>query len=67
MNPYEIKKLNVYFKRMFGSGIDIKPRVNQTDSVEVFINSEFIGLIYKDDEDGEISYNFSMSILNDDL
>lgn len=67
MKPDEIKKLDVYLKRMFGSGVYVKSRINQTDSLEVFINSEFIGLIYRDDEDGEISYNFSMSILNEDL
>lgn len=39
----------------------------QGDSVEVDINGEFIGTIYKDEEDGETSYDFNMAILDIDL
>ncbi|MDP8995895.1 MAG: DUF3126 family protein, partial [Pseudomonadota bacterium] len=28
---------------------------------------EFVGIIFRDDEDGELSYNFSMAILEMDL
>ncbi|MBY7649629.1 MAG: DUF3126 domain-containing protein [Candidatus Liberibacter europaeus] len=63
----EINKLELYLKRMFGSKISIKPRANQTDSAEVYMDLEFIGIIYRDEEDGELSYNFSMSILSYDL
>ncbi|MBA5724123.1 DUF3126 family protein [Candidatus Liberibacter sp.] len=67
MQDDEIRKLDAYFKRMFGSRVSIKPRVNKFDSAEVFINSEFIGIIYRDNEDGDLSYHFSMAILNGDL
>ena len=33
----------------------------------MFVGEEFIGVIYRDDEDGELSYNFTMAILDDDL
>jgi hypothetical protein len=39
----------------------------KSDSVEVHVGGEFIGLIFKDEEDGEISYAFNMSILEMDL
>ncbi len=39
----------------------------QDDSVEVHINGEFIGVIFKDEEDGEVSYAFNMAILEMDL
>ena len=39
----------------------------QADSVEVHVGGEFIGVIFKDDEDGEISYQFNMAILEMDL
>jgi hypothetical protein len=35
--------------------------------VEVQVAGEFIGVIFKDDEDGEISYAFNMAILEMDL
>ena len=42
---------------------DTKSRI----SVEVFVKQEFIGVIYKDDEDNEVNYQFQMAILEDDL
>ena len=31
------------------------------------MSDEFIGVLYKDDEDGDVSYDFNMSILEFDL
>jgi hypothetical protein len=42
-------------------------RPKQADSVEVHVNGEFIGVIFKDEEDGETSYAFNMAILEMDL
>ena len=39
----------------------------KSDSCEVYIGEEFIGVISKDEEDGELSYHFSMAILDIDL
>jgi hypothetical protein len=33
----------------------------------VFIGEEFIGVIYRDEDDGEVSYDFNMAILAYDL
>jgi hypothetical protein len=64
----ELKKLEGYFRRLFGNEtIRVKARPRKDDSAEVFIGEEFVGVIYRDDEDGELSYNFSMAILEMDL
>jgi len=42
-------------------------RPKKTDSAEVMIGDEFIGIISLDDEDGDRSYAFNMSILDVDL
>jgi len=47
--------------------ITIVERPKQNDSVEVHINGEFIGVLFKDEEDGETSYAFNMAILDMDL
>ena len=66
MKPDEIKKLEAYFKRTFKSpSIEIKARPRKDDSAEVYVGEEFIGLVYKDEDDGD--YNFSMAILGSDL
>ena len=42
-------------------------RIKSADSLEVYLAEEFIGTLYRDDEDGEISYAFNMAILEIDL
>lgn len=66
MKPDEIKKLDAYFKRAFQNPqLQVKARPRKDDSAEVYVGDEFIGLVYKDEDDGD--YNFSMAILDIDL
>jgi hypothetical protein len=68
MKPEEIKALEVYLRKKFDlEAIEVRKRHKKQDSVEVFVRDEFIGVIYKDDEDNEITYQFQMAILEDDL
>ncbi len=68
MTPEEIKNLEAYLRKKFElDAIEVRKRHKKQDSVEVFVKEEFIGVIYKDDEDNEISYQFQMAILEDDL
>jgi hypothetical protein len=64
----ELKKLQAYFRRLFGNEtIAVKARPQKDDSAEVYIGDEFIGILFKDDEDDDLSYNFTMAILDFDL
>jgi hypothetical protein len=68
VKPEELKKLDAYFKKTFSNpAIQVKARPRKDDSAEVFIGEDFLGLVYRDDEDGDLSYNFSMAILDMDL
>lgn len=67
VKPEEIKKLDAYFKRMFNPNMVVKARPRKDDSAEVYLGEEFLGVVFKDDEDGDLSYNFSMAILDVDL
>ncbi|WP_223596859.1 DUF3126 family protein [Brucella suis] len=68
MKPEELKKLDVYFKRTFNNpDLQVKARPRKNDSAELYLADEFLGLIYKDEDEGELSYNFSMAILDVDL
>lgn len=68
MKPDELKKLNAYFQKTFGTpGLAVKARPNKDDSAEVYLADEFIGVLYRDEDEGELSYNFSMAILEIDL
>jgi hypothetical protein len=64
----EIIKLQKFLQQKFNNrNIDVRPRPRKDDSVEVYIGEEFLGLIYVDDEEGDLSYNFQMAILDVDL
>jgi hypothetical protein len=64
----EIWRLEKYLRNLFRlDTITIVERPKQDDSVEVHVNGEFIGVIFKDVEDGETSYAFNMAILEMDL
>ncbi len=66
--PDEMVKVQDYLRRTFGNQtIGVKPRAQAADSIEVLLNGEFIGIIYKNEEDGETSFDFNMSILDVDL
>ena len=64
----ELPRIQAYLESKFGSnGFALKMRERAEDSIEVILNGEFLAVIYKDDEDGEISYDFNMAILSEDL
>lgn len=64
----EIWRLEKYLRNLFRlDTITVVERPKQPDSVEVLVNGEFIGVIYKDEEEGELSYDFNMGILEMDL
>jgi hypothetical protein len=68
VNPEEIKKLTRFFRSKFQlANIEVRKRPQKNDSAEVYIGDEFIGVIFRDEEDGELSYNFNMAILDFDL
>lgn len=68
MKPQEISKLEKYFRGRFNvPGLEVRQRPQKDDSAEVYIDDEFIGVVFRDDEDGDLSYNFTMAILDIDL
>lgn len=68
MTRQEIAKLEKYLRGLFRlDTIKLLTRAQKDDSVEVHVGDEFIGLCYKDEDEGELSYHFQMTILDIDL
>jgi Protein of unknown function (DUF3126) len=68
VKPEEIRKLEAYFKRTFNNpSLIVRARPQKEDSCELYVGDEFLGIIFRDDDEGELSYNFSMAILEMDL
>jgi Protein of unknown function (DUF3126) len=68
VKPDELAKLTKFFRKTFdNAGLTVRARPQKKDSGEVYVGEEFIGVVFRDEEDGELSYNFSMAILDIDL
>lgn len=68
MNTNEMSQVQTYLRKTFGNeDIEIRARPKKKDSAEVYISDEFVGVLYRDEEDGELSYQFQMAILELDL
>lgn len=67
MNNDEVTRVQTYLRGLFNNENMILKRSVRDDMVEVLLNDEFIATITRDDDEGEISYNFSMAILDFDL
>ncbi len=68
MTRQEIAKLEQYLRSKFSlDTIGLHTRMQQADSVEMHIGDEFVGLIHKDEDEGELSYHLTMTILDIDL
>ena len=68
MQVAELEKLSIYLKKLFNSEeINLKTRPNKSDSVEFYKGEEFLGTIYKEEDEGEISYDLTISILEVDI
>jgi Protein of unknown function (DUF3126) len=66
LKPEEIRKLDAFFKRTFQNPrLEVKARPRKDDSAEVYVGDEFLGIVFKDEDEGD--YNFSMAILDIDL
>ena len=63
MDVQQVRKLDAYFKKLFGNArIRVVPRPQKDDPAEVYIGAERLGDLNLDDEDDDLSYNFRMEI-----
>lgn len=68
MTPNEIARVEDYLRRTFGNDrITVAPPKKRNAPIEVYIGDEFIGVLHRDDDEGEISYALQITILEEDL
>ena len=68
MDKTEMAKVERYLRQTFANhSIRVVARPRKSDSAEVYIGEEFVGVLFEDDEDGDRSFNFTMAILDTDL
>ena len=67
MNQTEAVRVQLYMRQLFGNDRIILKLRPKDGSAEVMMGQEFIGVLFRDDEDGDVSYAFNMAILEEDL
>jgi Protein of unknown function (DUF3126) len=68
VTPAEMAKLKKYFSKLFNTPtVDVRRRGKLTDSAEVYVNGDCVGIVSDDDEDGDKSFALNISILEFDL
>ncbi len=68
MEPQELVRVQTYLRKVFGAKtLSVRARPKVKDSAEVYVGDEFVGTLTRDDDDGELCYQFQMAILELDL
>ena len=68
MTPTDIARVQTYLRRTLGNDrITVEVPKRKGASVEVTVDKDFLGTLHRDDEDGEVSYALTISILEEDL
>lgn len=67
LSKTDMQRVEAYMRRSLNPNIRLVARPRTKDSCEAMIGDEHIGLVYKDEEDGDTSYIFEMAILAEDL
>lgn len=68
MNKTEVMRLRKYLNDKFNTSQFELQSGNQKDgSMELHFDGEFLGVIYRDEDEGEVSYALNIAILEEDL
>lgn len=67
MTQSEVVRVQLYLRELFGNDRIIVKLRPKDGSAEVMMGQEFIAVLFRDDEEGDVSYAFNMAILEEDL
>ena len=64
----DVASVQKYLRKLFRTDqLRVVPHARKKDMAEVFIGEEYIAPLYREEEDGEVSYQFQGVILDVDL
>ena len=68
MTRNEALKVKNYLRQLFDNPeIEVKSPAREGATTEIYIRDEFIGTVHRDDDEGEVSYDLNITILEEDL
>ncbi len=64
----DVPRLERYLRKVFGNqNLKVVMHPKKNDMAEISIGEEFLGPVYREEEDGEVSYQLQIAILDIDL
>lgn len=64
----DIPRVQRYLRQLFRTDqLRVVPHARKKDMAEVFIGDEYIAPLYREEEDGEVSFQLQIAILDVDL
>ncbi len=68
MKPTDIARVQRYLRQAFDNNrIKLVGPSKPDGPTEMYLGDEFVGALYRDDDEGEISYSLNITILDEDL
>ena len=68
MNVSDTAKVQRYLRQRFSNHkLTLARRENKDDSADLMLEDEFIGVVFRDDEDGDTCYHVQITVLAEDL
>ena len=68
MKSTEIARIQGFLRKTFDNNrLTVPIPSRESAPVEVYIGDEFIGVVHRDEDEGEVSYSVIMTILDIDL
>jgi hypothetical protein len=68
MTPNEIIRIQAYLRKLFANNrIAVDQPAKRGAPIEVLVGDEFIGTLHRDEDEGEVSYALTITILQEDL
>ncbi|MDR3516934.1 MAG: DUF3126 family protein [Azospirillaceae bacterium] len=68
MTPNDIARVQAFLRKLFSNDtITVDPPAKAGQSAEINVAGELIGTLHRDDDEGEVSYDVHMVILEEDL
>tara|TARA_B100000513_G_C11824788_1_gene160321 strand:- start:346 stop:561 length:216 start_codon:yes stop_codon:yes gene_type:complete len=68
MQLSEIARVQQYLRSTFDNNrFVVKPPKKEGHPVEVYLGENFVGVMHRDEDEGEVSYSLQIAILEEDL
>lgn len=68
MTPQDMGQVQAYLRsKLDNNQFRVIKRSNADDSAEIWLGDEFLGVVYRDEDEGELSFAVHISIIADDL